>query len=520
MNGAFHDTEISVYYAPKNRWRYRMNGESIIMDSSRLLETILQALGELVEYELAVILKCDGNQNLHVIKARGPLANRAFNSYVLSLEDRPDLAKVVAQKQAHLFSPDEAHVDTYADILDLPDQHSCLVSPLMLEDKLVGLLTLDHRSCNHFSPAIVRFVETLSKLLSIAIIQLDVSKNLAQENSRLLQERNQLLRAESEVFSHLVGESSEWRQVLDAVKLVASTSVPVLLLGETGTGKEEIARAIHRLSPRSRFPFVPLNCSALTPTLAESELFGHEKGAFTGALALKRGRFELAHQGTLFLDEIGDLPLELQPKLLRALQEGVFERVGGEKPVQVDVRIIAATHVNLQRAVETGTFREDLYYRLAVFPIELPPLRKRTSDVLVLADYFLRRIRERSGRQVLTLSPEALERIQRYPWPGNVRELKNVIERASILAVDGLIQSEHITGLRSVSIPDSSQVDAPRTEDTRPRPLNEAMAEHIRNALKASGGKIYGPDGAAARLGLKPSTLQSRMKKLGIGKEV
>jgi len=386
----------------------------------------------------------------------------------------------------------------------------------MIEDELVGLLTLDHRSCNRFSPAIVRFVETLSKLISIALIQLDLSKNLAQENSRLLQERNQLLLAESEVFSQLVGESSEWRQVLDAVKLVASTSVPVLLQGETGTGKEEIARAIHRLSPRARFPFVPLNCSALTASLAESELFGHEKGAFTGALALKRGRFELAHQGTLFLDEIGDLPLELQPKLLRALQEGVFERVGGEKQVHVDVRIIAATHVNLQQAVETGTFREDLYYRLAVFPIELPPLRRRSSDVLVLADYFLRRIRERSGRKALTFSPEALDRIQRYPWPGNVRELKNVIERASILAVDGLIRPEHITGLRSAASPDSTQVDAPRTEDTRLGPLNEAMAEHIRQALKASGGKIYGPDGAAARLGLKPSTLQSRMKKLGM----
>mgnify|MGYP000844976677 FL=1 len=173
--------------------------------------------------------------------------------------------------------------------------------------------------------------------------------------------------------------------------------------------------------------------------------------------------------------------------------------------------------MNLQQAVETGTFREDLYYRLAVFPIELPPLRRRSSDVLVLADYFLRRIRERSGRKALTFSPEALDRIQRYPWPGNVRELKNVIERASILAVDGLIQPEHITCLRSVSNPDSTQVDAPRTEDTRLRSLNEAMAEHIRNALKASGGKIYGPDGAAARLGLKPSTLQSRMKKLGIG---
>jgi transcriptional regulator with GAF, ATPase, and Fis domain len=304
---------------------------------------------------------------------------------------------------------------------------------------------------------------------------------------------------------------------------VASTAVPVLLQGETGTGKEEIARAIHRLSPRARGPFVPLNCSALTATLAESELFGHEKGAFTGALALKRGRFELAHQGTLFLDEIGDLPLDLQPKLLRALQEGVIERVGGEKPVHFDVRIIAATHVNLQQAVEAGTFREDLYYRLAVFPIELPPLRLRSADVLLLADYFLRRIRERSGRPILTLSPEALDKIQRYTWPGNVRELKNVIERASILAVDGIIGPDHITGLRAEALEAAPRCEEARSNgsegsDGRKRSLNDAMADHIRQALKACGGKIYGPDGAAALLGLKPSTLQSRMKKLGIRK--
>lgn len=500
-----------------------MVGESILMDSSRVLEIVLQALRELVEYELAVILKYDGQQSLRVIKALGPLATKAFDNHAISLEDRPDLAAVIFKKRAHLFSPEETHVDTYADILDLPDQHSCLVSPLMIEDELVGLLTLDHRSCNRFNPSIVRFVETLSKLMSIALIQLDMSRNLAEQNSRLLQERNQLLLSASDVFSHLVGESTEWRRVLDSVKLVASTAVPVLLQGETGTGKEEIARAIHRLSPRARGPFVPLNCSALTATLAESELFGHEKGAFTGALALKRGRFELAHQGTLFLDEIGDLPLDLQPKLLRALQEGVIERVGGEKPVHFDVRIIAATHVNLQQAVEAGTFREDLYYRLAVFPIELPPLRLRSADVLLLADYFLRRIRERSGRPILTLSPEALDKIQRYTWPGNVRELKNVIERASILAVDGIIGPDHITGLRAEALEAAPRCEEARSNgsegsDGRKRSLNDAMADHIRQALKACGGKIYGPDGAAALLGLKPSTLQSRMKKLGVRK--
>jgi transcriptional regulator with GAF, ATPase, and Fis domain len=496
-----------------------MVGESIMMDSSRVLEIVLQALRELVEYDLAVILKYDGKQNLRVIKALGPLATRTLNNYSISLDERPDLAAVIFQKRAHLFNPEENHVDTYAEILDFPEQHSCLVSPLMIEDELVGLLTLDHRSCNRFSTAIVRFVETLSRLLSIALLQLDISRDLAEQNSRLLQERNQLLATESNVFSHLVGESSEWMRVLDSVKLVASASVPVLLQGETGTGKEEIARAVHRLSSRSRGPFVPLNCSALTASLAESELFGHEKGAFTGALALKKGRFELAHQGTLFLDDVGDLPMELQPKLLRALQEGVFERVGGEKPVQVDVRIIAATHVNLQKAVEEGTFREDLYYRLAVFPIELPSLRSRAFDMVVLADHFLRNIRERSGRPLLTLSPKALDKIQRYEWPGNVRELKNVIERANILAVDGIIRPEHITGLRfSAQAALSASHDIACQTEKQPQSLDEAMVEHIRQALLARGGKIYGPDGAAALLGIKPSTLQSRMKKLGITK--
>jgi transcriptional regulator with GAF, ATPase, and Fis domain len=495
-----------------------MIGDSLLMDSSRVLEIILQALRELVEYELAVILKYDGQEHLRVIKALGPLSNKAFNNYTLSLDERPDLAAVIARKKAHLFRPEEPHIDTYADILDLPDQHSCLVSPLMVEQQLVGLLTLDHRSCNRFSPAIVRFVETLSKLMSIALLQLDMSRDLAEQNSQLLQERNQLLRRDADIFSHLVGEATEWQRVLDAVKLVANTVVPVLVQGETGTGKEEIARAIHRLSARTKGPFVPLNCSALTASLAESELFGHEKGAFTGALTLKKGRFELAHGGTLFLDEIGDLPLELQPKLLRALQEGVFERVGGEKPVQVDVRIIAATHVDLQKAVEAGTFREDLYYRLAVFPIMLPPLRSRSTDVLLLADYFLRRIRDRSGRQVLSFSPEALDIIQRYSWPGNVRELKNVIERASIMAVDGIIRPEHITGLRTIPGPSLANCDEPISPNGSPKPLDAAMADHIRKALNACGGKIYGPNGAARLLGLKPSTLQSRMKKLGIRK--
>ncbi|MFQ3547700.1 MAG: sigma 54-interacting transcriptional regulator, partial [Termitinemataceae bacterium] len=392
------------------------------------------------------------------------------------------------------------------------------------EDTLVGLLTLDHRSCSRFSQGILRVVETLSQLMSIALLQLDVSRELAEQNKQLLLERNQLLSLEADIFSRLVGSSTLWKRVLDSVKLVAATDVPVLIQGETGTGKEEIARAIHRLSGRSTGPLVSLNCSALTESLAESELFGHEKGAFTGALALRRGRFELAHRGTLFLDEIGDLPLSLQPKLLRALQEGVFERLGGEKSVQVDVRLIAATHVDLQKAVVEGRFREDLYYRLAVFPVQLPPLRERESDMLVLAEYFLSQAARRYGKHHLRFTEEALERLTSYSWPGNVRELKNVIERASILAGDGPLRSEHLTGLAQIErCQDTSSQVQPNTrgpqffEPGKPfGTLDAVMADHIRRALEASGGKIYGSDGAAARLGLKPSTLQSRMKKLGI----
>jgi transcriptional regulator with GAF, ATPase, and Fis domain len=284
----------------------------------------------------------------------------------------------------------------------------------------------------------------------------------------------------------------------------------VLILGETGTGKELICRAIHHASLRRDRPLVKLNCAAIPSGLIESELFGHEKGAFTGAIQQKRGRFELAHEGTIFLDEIGDIPLETQPKLLRLLQEQEFERVGGNVTIDVDVRVIAATHRDLERMVADGDFREDLFYRLNVFPIPIPPLRQRREDIPVLARYFAHRKSTRHGDRAAEFTEAAIDRLCSYRWPGNIRELENIIERAVILCDGELIDVVHIH---------VDDVGAAAPTEDEVRPLQEVERDHIVAAVKASGGKISGPGGAAQMLGLKPSTLESRMKKLGVERQ-
>jgi transcriptional regulator with GAF, ATPase, and Fis domain len=394
------------------------------LSPEKTLEIVLESIGELIDYELAVVLEYDGRDRLLVRKARGKLATPRLDSYTITLTQRPDIAALLEAGSPKLFQPEEKHIDTYAELLDLPEQHSCLVSPLVVGARVVGLLTLDHRRCGVFSPEILRFIDVISRLIALALIQADTSRELSERAADLTAERNRLLELNADAFRSLIGSSPAWEEVLDSIRLVAATDSPVLLLGETGTGKEEAARAIHRLSARSRASFVAVNSSALPASLAESELFGHEKGSFTGAQALRRGRFELADGGTLFLDEVGDLPLEIQPKLLRALQEGKFERVGGERAVEVDVRVVAATHVDLLRAVEEGRFREDLYYRLAVFPIRLPPLRERGRDVVLIAEHFASALRQRPGWESLSFDPEALELLAERDWPGNVRELR------------------------------------------------------------------------------------------------
>ncbi|MBL8966175.1 MAG: sigma 54-interacting transcriptional regulator [Spirochaetaceae bacterium] len=508
------------------------------LSPDRTLEIVLESIAELVDYELAVVLDIASPGRLEVRRARGPLASERLANFSISLARRPDLAAVLEGGVPRLFDRDDGSVDTYAEILELPEGHSCLAAPLLLEGRAVGLLTLDHRRCGVFSPGIVRFIGAISALVAVALAQSAESAGLRAEAARLAAERNRLLERDADAFRRLLGDSPAWTAVLDSIRLVAATEASVLLLGETGTGKEEAARAIHRLSPRAEGPFVALNCSALPPGLAESELFGHERGSFTGAQAQRRGRFELASGGTLFLDEAGDLPLELQPKLLRALQEGSFERVGGERPVRVDVRVVAATHVDLAAAVREGRFREDLYYRLAVFPISLPPLRERGEDVALLAERFLGELRSRPGWEDLRLSRGALEALRARPWPGNVRELKNAVERAAILARGGLIEAEELAADgagpsgpgplpagRPLADSLADSLAGSRAGGPRPRPrdgatLDSALAAaeraEIESALERSRGRLYGSGGAAELLGIKPSTLQGRMKRLGV----
>ena len=311
----------------------------------------------------------------------------------------------------------------------------------------------------------------------------------------------------SRKFEQLIGKSLALELVLDGVKRVAPTSSTVLIQGETGTGKELIARAIHNISPRCGRPFVKLNCAAIPLDLLESELFGHEKGAFTGAIAQKLGRFELADKGTLFLDEVGDIPLSLQPKLLRIVQEQEFERLGSSQTHQVDVRLVAATHRDLAGMVRNGEFRSDLYFRLNVFPVQLPPLRERREDIPALVAHFVEFLGRRVGRRIDHIPEETMLDLCSYDWPGNIRELQNLIERALILSEDSVLPNP----LLAVGAPHITVVPTPTT-------LADSERALILRTLDAAGWVIGGRDGAAARLGLKRTTLIYKMQRHGISR--
>jgi transcriptional regulator with GAF, ATPase, and Fis domain len=317
--------------------------------------------------------------------------------------------------------------------------------------------------------------------------------------------RDQSTRARK--FEQLVGSSPALDAVLDGVKRVAPTCSTVLIQGETGTGKELIARAIHNISPRCGRPFIKLNCAAIPLDLLESELFGHEKGAFTGAIAQKLGRFELADKGTLFLDEVGDIPPSLQPKLLRILQEQEFERLGSSRTHQVDVRLVAATHRDLAGMVRNGEFRSDLYFRLNVFPVQLPPLRERREDIPALVEHFVELLGRRVGRQIEHIPEETMLDLCSYDWPGNIRELQNLIERALILSEDGVLPNPLLTA----GTQHMSGVPIPTT-------LMDSERALILRTLEAAGWVIGGRDGAASRLGLKRTTLIYKMQRHGISR--
>jgi formate hydrogenlyase transcriptional activator len=390
--------------------------------------------------------------------------------------------------------------------------------PLVCEERVLGTLVIGSREEAAFTR---KDLEVLGHFANQVAIGIDnvvaagefkrLSEKLAEENRRLEQEVRVL---EEDLtteygFDEIIGHSVALKRVLKQVETVASTDATVLILGETGTGKELIARSIHQLSPRGQRSIIKLNCAAIPAGLLESELFGHERGAFTGAISQKVGRLELAHHGTLFLDEIGELPLELQPKILRALQEKEFERVGGTRTIPVNVRLIAATNRDLGQMVADKQFRSDLYYRLKVFPITLPPLRERREDIPLLVRSFVDRHARRMNREITSIPTEVMQALTNWDWPGNIRELENFVERAVILSKGPALRAP----LSELTVPDLEQKPAQDGPT-----LQSAEREQVLSALREAKGMIGGPDGAAARLGLKRTTLNSKLKKLEIGR--
>ncbi len=385
---------------------------------------------------------------------------------------------------------------------------SAVLVPLQGRDSPLGLLTMCSRKADGFKEADRDLLSQIGTQISLVLENALAYGRLRASRDDLEEQRMYL---ESEIsseynFEDFVGHSSTIRKVFEQVSIVAPTASTVLLHGETGTGKELIARAIHNLSPRRERTFVRMNCAAIPSGLLESELFGHEKGAFTGALMQKKGRFELADHGSLFLDEIGDISLELQPKLLRAVQEQEFERLGSTRTIHVDVRIIAATHRDLPVIIREGKFREDLFYRFNVFPIEIPPLRERPDDIPLLVNYFVSKLSRRMGKKINSISKQTMDVLANASWPGNVRELQNLIERAVILTQDSELYVP-ITELKG-------RMQVRRTNS--PSTFHDAERQAIIDALKAASGRIAGAGGAAERLGLKRTTLQNKMRRLQI----
>jgi formate hydrogenlyase transcriptional activator len=490
-------------------------------DLPALFHELAGRLHEVMRFDyLALVLHeaATNTMRLHVLEAPEPAPLTPV--IVLPLEDDP--AGLVWQIQQTLIISSADELRRWPRLLDRVQasgvQSLCWL-PLTTARRRLGTLVFACKQPTDYDTADAGFLQFVANQVAVAVEnalafqeieaafrEIEALKDqLAKENAYLEEE----VRTEHN-FGEIVGESPALRRVLKQVETVAPTGSTVLIRGETGTGKELIARALHELSPRRGRTFVKLNCAAIPTGLLESELFGHEKGAFTGAISQKVGRFELAHEGTLFLDEVGDIPPELQPKLLRVLQEQEFERLGGTKTIKVDVRLVAATNRDLARMVADGRFREDLYYRLNVFPVALPPLRERPDDIPRLVRHFTQRFARRMGRRIEAIPPAVMEALVRYPWPGNIRELQNVIERAVILSPGPSLQ-----------VPLGDLQPAPsqaRVPAAAPGTLADAERDHILGVLRETGWVLGGPNGAAARLGMKRTTLQSRMKKLGISR--
>ena len=482
------------------------------MDVGKLLGAISASLREVVPHDCATLGLYDKAKGAMMVQFLGPEEREPRRSDALvPLEGSPAEEAFRTREPVILerFEGARFKPESMSHLTSLGMQSACCM-PLVHRGEAIGTVAVSSRFEAAFGEHEAHMLAQVADQVATAVSNAMVFRQIADLRDRLSQEK-QYLQDEINVenrFEDIVGESAGLRRVLKEIETVAPTDATVLIQGETGTGKELLARAIHRLSPRNERTFIKLNCAAIPAGLLESELFGHEKGAFTGAIARKMGRLELAHEGTLFLDEVGEMPLDLQPKLLRALQEREFERLGGTRAISVNVRLIAATNRDLAQMVAEKQFRSDLFYRLKVFPIFSPPLRDRASDIPVLVRHFVSSHSRRMGKSIETIPSETMEALVRWPWPGNIRELENFLERAVILTRGSVLYVPLAELETSAANEESALAESPT--------LQTAEREHILRVLREAKGQIGGDDGAAARLGLKRTTLNSKIKKLGI----
>jgi formate hydrogenlyase transcriptional activator len=483
------------------------------LELSDLFQAVSSALRDCFHHEYTGLwLFEEGSPQLRCVGMDFP-SNRGFIQKIQSLDLTPAEVEEVRSRSPRLMNREE--IAQLPPKLASPAQaesiHSAVYIPLVLGSKPLGILTLGSTGESTFAQEELGLLLQVGDQVALAMENALAYEKVAEARNQLNTEKTYL---EDEIrYDHnledIVGKSRALRETLSKAEVVAKTDATVLLMGETGTGKELIARLIHNLSSRRDHTFVKLNCAAVPSGLMESELFGHERGAFTGAVMSKVGRFELAHRGSLFLDEVGDIALDLQPKLLRVLQEKEFERLGSTRTLKVDARLVAATNRELSQMVASGEFREDLYYRLAVFPIQLPPLRERREDIPVLVEYFVARYASRMKKRIKEIPTQALQAMTEWTWPGNIRELQNIIERAVILTTGECLE----VPLEELKPPQTRQA---ATETARSLNLREVEREAILEALRKTNGRISGPGGAAALLGLKRTTLQYRMRLLNI----
>jgi formate hydrogenlyase transcriptional activator len=501
---------------------------AVVLNLTRdaLFQAIVTALRPVIRFDRSTIFLYDEQQKmLRLVTAESSVASEHF---VPGLELGLDNSHAgwTFLHQRPFFRPDLATERKYPgeDVLFREGFRSLIVVPLVVRGKSIGTLNLGSTRPMEYGEPEAELLQEVANQLALAIENMREYEEIGRLKAQLERE-NVYLREEilgEHNFEEIVGNSPALTAVLHTIDRVAPTDTTVLVLGETGTGKELVARAIHSRSPRHKHPLVKVNCGAIAAGLIESELFGHVKGAFTGALERRTGRFELADRGTLFLDEVGELPLDMQVKLLRVLQEQEFEPVGSSRTVTVDVRVIAATNRGLEQEVAAGRFRADLYYRLNVLPIRVPALRERQADIPQLVMFFIQRHAKRIGRTVEGVSRESMERLTRYGWPGNVRELENVIERALVLSPGGVLDvgRDFLPALPTPDVQDSRHpstvVPMPAASAPGGGTLEDIERAHIAATLERTGWVIEGPRGAARVLDMHPNTLRSRMKKLGI----